>query len=48
MRRHDGRNPEIMELERSLRVMRYWDENWKEKLSGHGIIKPLIAVMEDL
>lgn len=48
MHRHDGRNPEIMDLERNLRVKRYWDENWKEKLSGHGVIKYLMAVMEDL
>lgn len=36
MCRHDGGNPEIMELERNLSAKRYWDENWKEKLSGHG------------
>lgn len=48
MHRHDGRNPEIKELERNLTVKRYWDENWKKKLSGHEVIKPLMAVMEDL
>lgn len=37
-----------MELERNLRVKRFWDENWKERLSGRGVIKPLMAFMEDL